>query len=205
MPTTEELLKEAKLDREITVSIDSMTLEEREMLPKVLFPETHTNEITVLRKVRELYPIPMKVSRQVDALLEKVVGAEVKLGEDADLEPNITEDTIKTLMKITKVLAQFYGEPWDDIRRAVDVNSIDDLELSVNELIAIANGQAYINGVNDFFLQKLRLLIKFLQSHAIAAIVLENRMFKNLSISVPSLTGLAGTLTTSSTDTQTDN
>ena len=205
MPTTEELLKEAKLDREITVSIDSMTLEEQEMLPKVLFPETHTNEITVLRKVRELYPIPMKVSRQVDALLEKVVGAEVKLGEDGDLAPNVTEDTIKTLMKITKVLAQFYGEPWDDIRRAVDVNSIDDLELSVNELIAIANGQAYINGVNDFFLQKLRLLIKFLQSHAIAAIVLENRMFKNLSISVPSLTGLAGTLMTSSTDTQTDN
>ena len=68
------------------------------------------------------------------------------------------------------------------------MNSIDDLELSVNELIAIANGQAYINGVNDFFLQKLRLLIKFLQSHAIAAIILENRMFRNLSISVPSIT-----------------
>jgi len=174
---------EANLDDQIQVSYDSLTADEREMLPKVLFPETHVNTIKVLGKERELHPVPIKISKKISQLLQPFIDA---ANNEQNARPTIDEDVMTALVKVVDVLCRHYGESWNDIRDELDLEDVTEIGLSESELEAIAYGQAEVNGVNDFFLHPLRLIVKMLQGRAIASVMLIQRQWTNLSITLPS-------------------
>lgn len=167
--------QESDLSKMVEVTFASLPQDEKEQLSKVLFPETHTNVVTVLGKDREMFPTPIRVSRKLRAVLdplqEKIQNADTSPGS-VDLD----EEVLKVLFDVAKVLAAHYG--WADVTEAADKE-----DLTQQDLEALAYTQQALNEANDFLLQPLRVVVRMLQARELAMKHAEST--KRMSISVP--------------------
>lgn len=157
----------------VSLSAESLTPEERDHLSKALFPDTHTNRVTILEQERTLRPVPVKVSRKLYSLLkdyaEKVQEEGAVIEEPTNAEEAVAkyeEEILKRLFEITKSLAEFYG--WSDVIEAVAQEG-----LSVPEMEGLAYTQQELNSANDFLLQPLRVFVRMLQVREIVLLKLE--------------------------------
>ena len=173
---TPELLQ--NLPGPLNLSETGLTDAERAKLSKVLFPETHTNKITVLGKDRELRPLSIKYSRKLNSLLDPLT-KRVEKAQKEEQDIVIDEDILKALMSTAECLCEFYGESWNDIYKAVKEEEIPQVDLE-----AIAYTQQDLNGVNDFLLQPLRAIIHMLKFREIATAKMESML--SSSIMLPS-------------------
>jgi hypothetical protein len=165
---------ESALEQHVEVSIENLSEDQRAQLSKVLFPETHTDKITVLGQERQLRPTPIKVSRKIDDLLspliDKIEAAE-KSAEDVD----VGEDMLAVLFEVVAYLADFYE--WEDVATAAREENLSHVELE-----RVAVGQQNLNGRNDFLLQGLRIVIKTLQANDILVLLLEESMMSSITL-----------------------
>jgi hypothetical protein len=137
--------------------MSSLSEEDKEKLSKVLFPDTDTTSITLLGKSRELRPLPIKYAKIIHAKLRPLA---IKLGSNAATPSegavDIDQDVLEGLKHIALTLADFYG--WSDLAKAVDEENI-----SIDELEALALTQANVSKANDFLLGPLRVIVRVLQ------------------------------------------
>lgn len=167
-----------QLDREriqesLGLAIQELSEEERKSLSKVLFPDTHTNEITVGGKKRTLRPLPVKWTRQVSHILQefnqKTSGSEDEVASDLNM--------LDALIKVVRILAEYYK--WDDL--------LDDPEsLNIGEIQSLVYTQTELNGANDFLLSRLFMLVKQMQTREVLQLRLK-------SMSTTQLLSLLGT------------
>jgi hypothetical protein len=167
-----------------SVSLADLSGNEKANLSKVLFPDTHTSEVTILGKKRELRPTTVKYSRKLhtatSALMEKLDEIEKAQQEgvsDGTRENELEAFIMSLLFKAAAVLADFYK--WDDVREAVEDENIARIDLE-----ALVYTQVSLNGANDFLLRPLRVLVRMLQAGEIAAVRTES--LENISITLPS-------------------
>jgi len=165
------------LEGSLNLTMDSLSDEDKEKLSKVLFPETHTDTISILGVDRTLHPTSLKVSRIIYALTKEVQEkVQQQTDEDdakvftsmAEFEDDFESVVIGTLTKVAKCLCDFYGSEWDDIKVA-----LADEDLSLAELQAISYTQQELNTSNDFFLQPLRAFVRVLQAREVATLIME--------------------------------
>lgn len=171
-------------------ALEQLSLEEEEMLSKVLFPKTHTENVTLLGQRRKVHPLPIKVARQVHAAMKPV---SAKFNDDSD--EDFTDELIDSLMDTARVLADFYK--WEDVIKALDEES-----LTNSEIQSLIVAQNEIQGTNDFLLTPLRLAIAMMQLVEVGAV--QAGKFKNMSLGQLSANLGDATSNTSSVPTQTD-
>ena len=186
---------------EVTVpDVFKVTDDDRTNLSKVLFPDTHTQEVTVLGIKRKLKPLPIKYSKQLkvylDPITEKIgrVTTELSATGNVDVPEVKNEELMDALMGVLEILAKFYG--WTDVLENI---KNEGGELTSTELQAVAVTQEEVCGTNDFLLGGLRLVIKTLQMAEIFHLKFQNILSMQLSAR-PS----DAPLTTSSSDTPKD-
>lgn len=131
-------------------------------LSKVLFPDTHTDKVTLLGKERTLKPVPVKIARQINAAtvaianrINAAFAGDGSIAED-QLNKPLDEPVTTALMTVTKVLADYYE--WLDVKFAAESE-----DLTLTEVQALAVTQVRLNENNDFLLSPLRTLIASLQ------------------------------------------
>lgn len=152
------------------LSVDSFALtdDERSKLSKVLFPDTHTDEVSILGKVRKVKPLPIKFSKMLKAALDPV---SVKLSKTIGITEDSTTGEINTsnlqdvvgddeliaaLRQVAVIVSDFYG--WQDVKEAAEKE-----ELTITELQELALRQQEVCGANDFLLGSLRFVINLLK------------------------------------------
>lgn len=186
--SAEAQLTAAKADAYMT-----LTPEERDSLSLVLFPDTHTDKVTLLEKERKLKPVPIKYAKQIHILMQPIT-REINIkskSEDKTLH-DIDSILLDSLKSICLILAEFYK--WPDVQVAVEDGMIQTSELQI-----LAMTQAKLNGESDFLLGGLRAVILMMQHHEIIT-----RKSMNLQIMLRSLKTSTVPSTNSSALTQMD-
>ncbi len=165
---------EAKIDKDLELSLDLLTEDEQSRLSKVLFPETHVKEVMLCEKVRSLHPLTVKYSRKLHALAEPLV-LEVEKAQKDGTVFQIDEQLSACLFKIILVMCEAYGREWDDVKgRATD----EDIHL--DELQGAIVAQQNLQGLSDFLLSPLHVLVKIMRAREVAE-VLDSRIFARTS------------------------
>lgn len=129
-------------------------------LSKVLFPDTFTFEVEILGKKRALKALPLKYSKQIHHSLLPFTEAKKKADESKEIV-QLDLLVVDALKEVAKVLSVFYG--WADVPKAVE-----DEELTLKELQALAVTQERIEGASNFLLGSLRIIIRLLQIHELS-------------------------------------
>lgn len=148
----------------LAMETEALTEEQEALLSKALFPETHTSEITVLGKKRELRPLTIKYARKVNAGLKKLQ-SNVTEAVETNSSVKVDEDMLESFVGVVLILCEYYG--WTDIRDKVESEDIDN-----SDLMLICMTQQNVQGTNDFLLMPLRLLLKVAQLHELLAVKL---------------------------------
>jgi len=145
---------------------NTLTQDEKDNLSKVLFPNTHTKQLNILGKVRDLEPLTVKWSKQLRSAMQPYA----KALETAIKDPNKVEDQDMQLLDgishCCRILCAKYG--WDDIRQA-----LDDDELTTSDLQAIAVAQLNLQGENDFLATPLRVACMVMRTAEIQSLRLQ--------------------------------
>jgi hypothetical protein len=160
----------------------ALTDDQRDNLSKVLFPDTHTEKITVGGKERTLRPLTVKFARRVHtAVLPFTKKAEEASQSEAAF--TLDDDTVSILYDAAKILSEYYG--WDDIPKL-----IEEEDILLGDLQSLVVQQQALQGENDFLLVPLRLLIKLMRVREILSqLALTSRASgRSTSDSQPSLT-----------------
>lgn len=162
MPNVEEMASKT-----VNALHQSLSEEEKEGLSKVLFPATHTKQVEMLGKVRDLEPLTVKWSKQVRSAMQPYA----KALEQAINNPNTVEDQDMQLLDgithCARILCNKYG--WEDIAKAI---SEDDLTTS--ELQTLVVTQLNLQGENDFLVTPLRVACMVMRTAEIQTIRLKN-------------------------------
>lgn len=140
--------------------LSTLSEDEQESLSKVLFPDTHTSTVEILKINRELRPLPVKPAQRLKALvapiakqIEKAMQATEK---DASVDYDADGPILEILDRTANFLADFYG--WEDVRAALKGDG-----LSMSEYQALVVAQVHVNGANDFSLAPLRTVVRLMQ------------------------------------------
>jgi len=138
----------------------TLSADERSKLSRVLFPETDTHEVTVLGKVRELRPLPIKVAQRLKATIAPL-NKELQAGIEAvEKNPKLDFDgetlIVQVLEKAASILADFYD--WQDVKEALAKDG-----LALAELQGLAALQVEVSGNNDFLLDGLRSVVRWMR------------------------------------------
>lgn len=170
---TEDLTTAAEsadvLEQEVRAQVGTLTAEQQEQLSKALFPDTHTDKVTLCGKERTLRPLTIKCAKQISVLLsefQKTVEGSQGSGVTIDV------DLLDYVMGCSKILADYYG--WEDV-----LEKIDEEDLLLSELQALVVHQMHLQEMNDFLLVPLRVLVNVMQEAEIAVIRLQT-MFSGL-------------------------
>jgi hypothetical protein len=170
----------ADLEDGKTLALKLLTIEQREMLSKTLFPDTHNDSVDIFGKSRALRPLPIKWSKQVHAMLRPFHEAVESRGvtdQDQDfekLEEIQTEaDLVRLLLNVSGVIADFYQ--WADVKEAIQTEDI-----LIEDLQALVVRQTNLQNTNDFLLTGLRVLVGVMQQAEIQSVKYQN-MFSGLS------------------------
>lgn len=195
-PTVEELQltkeEQAEAERLLGKNFLGLTQDEQACLSKVLFPDTDLASIEIGGKTRFLKPLPVKISKQLYALLEPFAVAH-KNAEQSKEVVNLNNDIIAALTETAKCLAKFYG--WDDVQKLAE----EEL-LPLSELQALAVLQQQKNGANDFLSGSLRILVNVMRLHEVT-----NAKFGSMFTTLLSRKSAVAVSTNSSQDTQVAN
>lgn len=129
-----------------------LTDEQRQQLSQALFPDTHTDKVTLVGKERTITPLPVKVSRKLNAMLQ---GLQAKLEEGEGVKV-VEINLIDSVLEVADCLASFYG--WEDV-----IEAIKEEEVMLPELQSLIVQQLTLQEMNDFLLMPLRLLVGIMQ------------------------------------------
>lgn len=165
---------EAKIDKDLELSLGLLTDSEQSRLSKVLFPETLVTEVVLCEKKRSLHALTVKYSRRLHALAEPLV-LEVEKSQKDGTVFQIDEQLSKCLFDIIAVMCDAYGHEWDDVKgRAID----EDIHL--DELQGAIVAQQNLQGLSDFLLSPLHVIVKIMRAREVAEI-LDSRVFARTS------------------------
>jgi len=156
---------ERALETLISAQSSSLTPEQREMLSKVLFPDTDTKHVMLCGKRRELVPLPVKVCRKLHAQFKPFNDAARAAAESSGVF-SVDEDLLLALFEAGKTLAEHYK--WPDVEK-----QIDDEDIHISELQALVNVQQRLQGDNDFLLGPLRVAVKVMQAREVVEVRLK--------------------------------
>lgn len=146
---------EDALDQVLAVEA-SLTEEQRSQLSKVLFPDTHTDEVDFAGAQRTLRPLTIKFSRRLDSALLPF-HEKVRKAAEAEIPFQVDQDIVDALYIAVGILSEFYG--WSDV-----LKKIAEEDVLLEELQILVVQQQHLQGDNDFLLGPLRVLIKFMQT-----------------------------------------
>lgn len=175
MSTAEEKLSvhdaEKSLRQIIDESVGAMSKDQADALSKVLFPDTHTNEVQIEGKKYTLSPLPLKVSKIISHLLSEFAedysqAVSTDVGEAYDAGSHIAD----RMKAVCEALCEHYHAKypeagWDELRKKVSEE-----ELVIDDMQALVVRQQSVQGTNDFLLVTLRLLILAMQMQEIMTI-----------------------------------
>lgn len=157
MSTEVETQIQAHLGQELS------KLSEDQKLSLVLFPETHTNEVTIAGIKITLRPLPIKYTKMIFSALDPHTTGFKSLFVKPDKppaatvdKPDLNNEAIVALQKAGCLLADYYELP--ELK-----TKIQDEDVSLSDLENVLNEQQFINGTNDFLLSPLRLILTFLR------------------------------------------
>jgi hypothetical protein len=173
------------LDNEAETSSQSLTEDQQRMLSKVLFPETHQEKVMLCGKERALHVLPLKWDRKLHAATIPFATA----AEDEENRGKVIADLDKLLDQAmhdaVAVLCEAYGKDWYDVKQA-----LEDEELLVSEMQAVAVAQQGLQGQNNFFLMPLRTVVRVMRAREIFE-VRQGDLFGMASIGLTRLRDLA--------------
>lgn len=157
MATVEQSLRDL-----IDKSIAALGTDRRELLSKVLFPDTHKRYVEIEGVKYELNPMPLKLSKKVNAELKEYADLVMKnatstVGEAYDAGAAVADQ----LSNVGKVLCDHYAtkdEKWSKLKEA-----IENEDLVIDDIQDLVVTQQAVQGTNDFLLVPLRLLIGMMQ------------------------------------------
>jgi hypothetical protein len=165
---------EDQLNSATRETLGGLTSEERAGLSKALFPETHTQEITLLGKPRVLRPLTIKYAKMLHAQLQPLAKELAGAMQGGAIEV-VDDQVISHVMKAAGTIAEFYS--WDDV-----IGAINDEDIDITQLQTLVVQQARLNGENDFLLGPLRVVILVMQMHELITVRL-----RSMSDMLPSL------------------
>src|SRR5215472_14468086 len=98
--------------------------EERSNLSKVLFPDTHTDKVTLLGKERTVKALPIKYSKMIRTKLEPIAK---KIGESVTAEDKNAvivgnDELVDALREVAVILSNFYG--WPDVKERAEAEEL---------------------------------------------------------------------------------
>lgn len=171
-------------------------------LSKVLFPETHTNDIQFYDKKRELHVVPLKVSKKVFSLVKEhatnlhnaIKEPEAEENKNKEMGPDIAE----ALLKASKEIVKYYASKetgWQEC-----VKALEDEDVSLGDMQSLCNAQQQLNGANDFFFGPLRTVIRVCQTQEVGT-----HAFQKMSSTLRLLSRGTAPLTNSSPSIPKDN
>lgn len=160
---TEEAVQDL-LDAEL----ESLSEDQKASLSKVLFPTTHTDEVSIGETKFILHPLTIKFSKQVSEATKEFTQS-VSDGVNSDKVVSIDAPQLDALKNAARVIVGAYG-------KADLVQKIIDDDVSIEDLQDIVMKQQRIQGLNDFLLFGLRLLIKVMQMQECLLIKMETNL-----------------------------
>lgn len=136
-------------------------------LSKVLFPDTHTDKVTLLGVERTLRPLPVKYSRLLNTCLQDFqLRVEKGLVEEGTTDVNLLDQ----LLMVVDHLSDFYK--WEDVKK-----ELAELEqITTGDLQRVVVNQAALQEANDFLLMPLRVLIGMMRH-----VEIEMSLYQNIS------------------------
>lgn len=140
-----------------------LSAEQRAQLSQALFPETHTDKVMLVGKERTITPLPVKVSRKLNNMLQ---GLQAKLEEGEGVKV-VEVNLIDSVLEVGLCLSEFYN--WEDVTEA-----IKEEEVMLPELQALIVMQLTLQEMNDFLLMPLRLLVGVMQQAEIEMMNMQN-------------------------------
>jgi len=146
----------------LETEIGSLSDAQKNLLSQALFPETHTADVVVLGTKRELRPLTIKWSRKLHVLMQPFNQKATQAAESESVF-SVDGDLLEALGKVATLLAEHYG--WEDVKTAVDEEDIH-----IEDLQALAVRQEKLQGDNDFLLAPLRVAIKIMQAREVMTI-----------------------------------
>jgi hypothetical protein len=181
MSTPTEVRKVEVTDQSIEELVQSLVRIEAEglnddqklLLSKALFPDTHTSEVEIAGQTRTFKPMTIKFARRINEDLKELQKRVQKAVSD-NSAVRVDQDMLDGLVKVSNIICEFYG--WEDLTQKIAEGDVTN-----EELLTMAMTQQNVQGTNDFLLMPLRLLLKVAQLHEILAIRLSKP-----SISSPS-------------------
>lgn len=133
-----------------------LTPEEVAGLSKVLFPDTDTRHVNLLKQRRELTPLVIKWAKKIRAVMQpwaKKLDEAVKSPDGVDVDLDLME----ALKAAALVLCEVYG--WDDVKTAIVEEEVSSGE--IQNLVAV---QVKLQGEHDFLVVPLRVAVMVMQS-----------------------------------------
>jgi hypothetical protein len=155
------------VEQAVVHSVNALTDEQRDQMSKALFPDTHTTTVMLLGEKRTLRPLPIKYSKQINALLSEFQSIVKASAEGADAESAIELDLLEHVVGVSGILATFYG--WPEVQAA-----IDEEDVMLGDLQSLIVHQMHLQEMNDFLLMPLRVLVGVMQQAEIEMIRLQS-------------------------------
>lgn len=138
----------------------TLSEDEQESLSKVLFPDTHTSSVELLKIPRDIRPLPVKAAQRLKALVAPITKQIERAMQATEKDPNVDYDAdgpiLEVLERTAGFLADYYN--WEDVRAAVKGDG-----LTMTEYQALVVSQVHINGANDFSVAPLRTVVRLMQ------------------------------------------
>lgn len=160
-------------EQELDLSFGSLSDEQKSACSKVLFPETHTDKVTILGKQRELRVLTIKLSRRLNEAMLPFSKAlsEAQLSDSAPsaIQRAVPMDDtlIESMLRSASILADFYE--WKDVATA-----LADEGVTQDEIQSLLVTQTALQGANDFLLGPLRTAIEVMRSRNVAEVKLRS-------------------------------
>lgn len=142
----------------IELETSNLTDEQLRLRSLALFPQTHTDKVTVMGVERYIRPLPLKYARQMSVELHDVE-AQIEAAFKAKEAVQVDAKMADALKRGVGVMCSFYKETFNDIQADMETEE----EMTAFDYQLLCNTQQRVQGTNDFLLVGLRLVIKMMQ------------------------------------------
>lgn len=147
---------EAQIQQVLGDNLYDLTDEQKSQLSRVLFPETDVAPVVFMGVERKLRPLTVKYTRRIHQSM-MLFAKRVSDGVDTSKVVSVDDELRQSLIEFAKVLCEFYG--WGD----EVLKKLEEEDVVVDDLQALAVVQSGVNGNNDFLLGPLRMAIQVMQ------------------------------------------
>lgn len=134
--------------------LEMLTKEEKET--KVLFPETHNEDVQLLGQKIELRPLPISPAKKIAVKMVPLSIDMDKMRTDPDSgSSDLDIKTIDTLLDCVMILVNYYKLPFSRERLEEDATT--------EEILTLLAAQVALNKENNFLLQSLRVVLRMVE------------------------------------------